>query len=447
MSPDEKRAGRGLALIFALRMLGLFLILPVFAVHAGGLPGGDNLALVGAVLGAYGLTQALFQIPFGMASDRFGRKRIIALGLLLFAVGSFLAAASDNLWLMLAGRALQGAGAISAAVTALAADLTREEHRTKIMAMIGASIGVVFALSLAAAPKLYDWLGMAGLFAATGVLALLAVVLLYRRVPNPPPVAAHAARGQLRDVLRQPELLRLNAGAFILHAIQMALFVVVPARLVSEAGLALGDHWQVYLPVVLVSFAAMVPVIIRAERRGRLKPAFVAAVGLVGLSQLLLALLPAGLWTLALALLVFFVGFNILEASLPSLISRIAPAVAKGAALGVHNTLQALGVFAGGALGGVAAGQFGAEAVFVAGIVLSLLWLLLALAMRPPVVLVRREWPLPAGAEPEAWRQRLLKLPGVCEASVHPERGVAYLRVSLEAWDETRARQLMGGGA
>jgi MFS family permease len=383
MSPEERRAGASLAAIFALRMLGLFLILPVFSVYAKTLPGGDNLALVGLALGAYGLTQAFFQIPYGIASDIWGRKRVIVIGLLVFALGSFVAAWAPDMTWIIVGRVLQGAGAISAAVTALAADLTREEHRTKVMAMIGSSIGLVFALSLVGAPILYGWIGMGGLFTLTGVLALAGIVTLLKAVPPAPP--AHGRQTlALRRVLTDPDLLRLNLGIGTLHMVQMAMFVVLPHALVNQGGLPAAAHWQVYLPAVLVSFAIMVPAIIAAERKDKMRPIFLAAVGLLVIVQGGLFFFHAGLWSLALWLLLFFVAFNVLEATLPSLVSRTAPPAAKGAALGVYNTTQAIGLFIGGAAGGYIAQNFGDNAVFAACTGLILIWLAVASSMNFP---------------------------------------------------------------
>jgi MFS family permease len=364
-------------------MLGLFLILPVFSVFAKDLPGGDNLALVGLALGIYGLTQALFQIPYGIASDLWGRKRVIVIGLLIFALGSFVAAWAPDLHWIIVGRVLQGAGAISAAVTALAADLTREEHRTKVMAMIGSSIGLVFALSLVGAPVLYGWIGMGGLFSMTGILALAAIVLLLKAVPPAPPPHGHE-KLPLRRVILDADLIRLNLGIFTLHVMQMAMFVVLPHALVDHGRLAAADHWMVYLPAVLASFAVMVPAIIAAERRDRMRPVFRGAVALLAVVQLGLLFFGSSLWTLALWLLLFFVAFNILEATLPSLVSRTAPPAAKGAALGVYNTTQALGLFVGGAVGGTVAQHFGDNAVFAACAGLAILWSGLAATMNFP---------------------------------------------------------------
>ena len=389
MSPAELRAGASLSGIFGLRMLGLFLILPVFAVHAPSLAGGENLVLVGMALGSYGLAQAILQIPFGMASDRLGRKPVIVAGLVIFAAGSFLAAASTDIWTAIAGRTLQGAGAISSVVVALAADLTREQHRAKVMAMIGGMIGFTFALSLVAAPALYQWIGMGGLFVATGVLSLAAVWVVCAVVPAVP-MRPHAlpVKGGLAAALA-PDLLRLNAGIFVLHLVQMAMFVVLPPMIV-DAGLPVASHWKLYLPVVLVSFAIMVPPILHADRRNRAKPVMLGAIALLAAVQLMLGVLGSGLAVLdgALAvlgvfLLAFFVAFNVLEALIPSLVTRIAPAQARGTAIGVYNTTQTLGLFFGGLGGGWLAKHWGAHTVFAVCGILSLVWLGLAAGMRP----------------------------------------------------------------
>ena len=387
MSRDEKRAGVSLASIFALRMLGLFLILPVFAIHAQTIPGGDDLTLVGVALGAYGLTQAMFQIPFGMAADSFGRKRVIVFGLLLFAIGSAVAALAGDIWWTIFGRVLQGAGAISAAVTALAADLTREQHRTKVMAMIGSSIGLVFALSLVAAPALYAAIGMSGIFWLTAILAVAAIGLVTHVVPPAPPLPP-GPKPAFRDVLLDTQLLRLNFGIFTLHMVQMAMFVVVPGLLIRYGDLPLASHWKIYLPAVLASFVLMVPAIIVAEKRNKVQAVFVTAIGLLLATLLGMWLGSTSFMVVAGGLLSFFVAFNILEAMLPSLISRVAPPNAKGAALGVYNTTQALGLFVGGAMGGWLVKNFDAGAVFGGAAAMVALWLLAAATM-PPVPLRR----------------------------------------------------------
>jgi len=381
MTRAELRAGASLAAVFGLRMLGLFFILPVFAVHAPNYAGGDNLTLVGMALGAYGLTQAILQIPFGAASDRWGRKPVIYVGLLIFAAGSLLAASAHDIWTAIAGRSLQGAGAISAVVMALAADLTRDAHRTKVMAMIGSTIGVSFALSLVAAPSLYRVVGMGGLFSLVAALSLAALWVVAAIVPDVP-VQAHAAPGSggLAAAFGA-ELLRLNFGIFTLHSAQMAMFVVLP-HMIVDAGLTLADHWKFYLPVVLASFALMVPPIIYADRRNRPKQVLIGAVLLLAGVQAALALLAPGVVWLGVLMFAFFVAFNVLEAMLPSLVSRVAPAQARGAAIGVYNTTQTLGLFCGGLAGGWIAGNFGAHALFGACTVLALAWLAVAAGMR-----------------------------------------------------------------
>jgi MFS family permease len=385
MHAPERRAAASLAGIFALRMLGLFLVLPVFALEAAKYPGGGDAAMVGLAMGIYGLTQGLLQIPFGVASDRFGRKRVIALGLLIFALGSFWAAAAPTLGWLLAGRALQGAGAVSAAVTALLADLTRDEVRTKAMAMVGGSIALMFALSLVAAPPLVAWVGLNGLFVLTGALALAGIAVLYWGTPPEPAMHTHQPRGRLAEVLRNPALLRLDLGVFILHAVQLAMWLAIPALLV-QAGLPKSAHWQVYLPAVLASFVVMGMTLFPLEARGRLRAVFLASIGLITLVQLGLLWTTGApsLWALAALLFAFFCGFNVLEASQPSLVSRLAPAHARGAALGVYNTLQSLGFFVGGAAGGWLVQRAGVSALFTACALAMGLWLVLAWPMKAP---------------------------------------------------------------
>ena len=397
MLPLERRATFSLASIFALRMLGLFLVLPVFALEARKFPGGDDVQLVGLAMGIYGLTQGVLQIPFGMASDRFGRKRVMVLGLLIFALGSMLAAWAPTLaWLVL-GRAVQGAGAISAAVTALIADQTRDIVRTKAMALVGASISLMFALSLVLSPLLNAQIGLHGLFFMTGVLASAGIAVVLWWVPPEPAVHAAPGREGLRQVLRDAALLRLDLGAFVLHAVQFAMWMALPAMLV-QAGLDKGEHWRMYLPAVLGSFFVMGATLFPMEKRGYFRAVFLSAIALIGLVQLGLlygATHPPSLAMLALLMFAFFCGFNVLEASQPSMASRLAPAHSRGAALGVYNTLQSLGFFAGGALGGWLIGHFGAGGLFAVCAALMALWLVVAWGMAPVAARLRA----PARAE------------------------------------------------
>ncbi|MDR0564569.1 MAG: MFS transporter [Azoarcus sp.] len=387
MNPAERRAGVSLAAIFALRMFGLFLILPVFAAHAHTLPGGDRASLAGLAIGAYGLTQAFLQIAFGVASDRFGRKPVILFGLALFVAGSAAAALATDIYDIIIGRSVQGAGAISAAVTALAADLTRDQHRTKIMAMIGSSIGLVFALSMVGGPLLYTAIGMSGIFWLTAALAIGAMALTVWVVPAAPQHQNVTQRpvGAIGRILRHGALMRLNFGVFALHFIQTAMWVTLPTALTQQSHLPVAAHWKVYLPAVLLSFTVMVPAVIAAERRGQFKPVFIGAVALLAFVQFGLHQWADNVWLTGLWLTFFFVAFNILEAMQPSLISRIVSPGIKGAALGVYNTLQSIGLFLGGAVGGWIVQHFGKTAIAGCCSALALLWLMLII-LRPLAV-------------------------------------------------------------
>lgn len=384
MLPDERRAALGLAAIFALRMLGLFIVLPVFAVAARDLTGGQDVAAIGLALGAYGLTQACLQLPFGILADHWGRKPVIACGLALFVAGSIVCALADSISAMTLGRMLQGSGAISAAITALVADLTRDSQRSKAMAMVGGSIALMFALSLAVAPVIFGWVGLGGLFWLTCALGLGAFWALFRLVPAAPPLPA-VVPGTFRQMLVEPRLIRLNLGVFILHAIQIAMWVAVPALLIQLAGLPLQQHWMIYVPAVVASFFVLWPAMMQAERHKRMAQVFAFAVVLIGLVQLGFVLLVGhgdlgqllAILLILLLIAVFFTGFNILEALQPSLISRIAPATGKARALGIYNTLQSLGLFVGGAMGGWLLQTGGYAAVFAGCGLLALVWLII----------------------------------------------------------------------
>jgi len=388
MTPTELRATVSLASIYGLRMLGMFLLLPIFAIYAEKLEGGSNHTLIGVALGAYGLMQVLLQLPFGIASDKYGRKKVIYIGLILFAIGSVVAAVSHDIVMVIVGRSIQGAGAISAVVTALVADSTREEHRTKAMAMIGATIGLTFAVSLVAGPLFNQWIGVPGIFWMMGVLSILAIGVVKYAVPDPLHSQFHsdaqAAPGKIKDVLRNTQLLRLNFGTFCLHGAQMAMFIVVPFALKETSGMNENQHWKIYLPVLLASFALMIPAIIYAEKRAKLKPVFIGAVALMLVAQIAFAFNIHVFWGIVASLFVYFVAFNILEASLPSLISKMAPAAYKGTAMGVHNTAQSFGMFLGAVMGGYLSHKIGYSAVFVFCAVLMGVWLLLVFGMKTP---------------------------------------------------------------
>ena len=381
MPAHERKAAISLASIYGLRMLGMFLLLPIFAIYAETLKGGENHTLIGLAMGAYGIMQVLMQLPFGIASDKFGRKPTIYIGLLLFIIGSIIAAMAGDIITMIVGRSIQGAGAISAVVTALVADLTSDEHRTKAMAMIGATIGVTFAISLVLGPLLSTWIGVSGIFWMTAILCVLAALVVKYIVPDPQKMAV-ASTVTIKDVLKNTQLLRLNFGSFALHAAQIAMFMVVPFALQNAGHMPQNQHWKVYLPVLLLSFALMIPAIIVGEKRGKLKQIMVGAVGLMLVAQLMLMSYINSFWGVVVSLLVYFVAFNILEASLPSLVSKIAPPAAKGMAMGVHNTAQSLGMALGAVVAGYLSQHYGQSSVFMFCAVLIALWLLFSFGMQ-----------------------------------------------------------------
>lgn len=384
MTSREKKSSITLASIFALRMLGLFVILPVFAVYAHDLPGGDDVFMVGLTLGIYGLAQGMLQIPLGAASDRFGRKPVIIAGLVVFAAGSLIAASADTIWGIFLGRAVQGAGAISAAVTAFISDSVRHAVITRAMAMVGASIGLTFALSMVIAPPLARLWGLTGIFLLTGVLALAAVFVVRFIVPEAPGRHHEPEPDKTwREIALEPQLLRLNIGIFVLHAALMAVFVVIPTRL-TEMGLPSEHHWWVYLPAVLAGFVVMAPLVIIGERRNAVVRIMRWVLGFFCAAFVLFAYLMHSIWEISFLLGLFFSGFNVLEATLPSLISRLAPPRDKGLALGIYNTTQNFGLFAGGALGGWIAHHWSAEAVFFTCAFAMLLWLASAIGMKEP---------------------------------------------------------------
>ncbi|AHE99217.1 MFS transporter [Thioalkalivibrio paradoxus] len=450
MTSLELRATSGLAAIYAVRMAGLFMVLPVFMLYADVLPAATPF-LMGLALGIYGLTQAMLQIPFGMLSDRVGRKPLIALGLALFIAGSVIAALAESVYGIILGRALQGAGAVAAAVLALTADLIAEERRTRALAVIGLTIGVTFTASMVLGPLVDRWFGLAGIFWLTALLGLLALLLLFVWVPQPAHSRPHPDMvpmpGGLRSVLRDPELLRLNAGIFVLHLTLAANFLVLPLTLVNRLGLEPAQHYLVYLPVLLLGFALMIPAVIRAERQRALKPALVGAIVVLIAVQVLLPF-SAHWVTLGLALVLFFAAFNLLEAALPSLVAKTAPVAAKGTAMGVFSSCQFLGIFAGGLLGGVLLSHGGSAAVFGLGLAGALLWLWAAVTMAPPSHLANRAY-----AFPDAWKQasaqlnaRLAELAGVAEVRVSASEAAVYLKVDPGRFDETALRDLFRSG-
>jgi MFS family permease len=446
MERQEFRAAGSLAAVFSVRLLGLFMIYPVFAAYAQHLAG-SNPYLVGEALGIYGLTQGLLQIPFGLLSDKLGRKPMIALGLILFAIGSAVAAVSTSIGGVIVGRALQGAGAVGSVILALVADLTREENRTKAMAVIGISIGASFMVALVAGPIAETFIGVDGIFWLMVGLAIAGIAITQFVVPKPRRVSVHrdaeTVPGLIGSVLRNKELLRLNFGIFALHAMLTASFLVVPGLLRDTLQLPNGKDWMVYLPVLLVSIAVMAPAIIVAEKYRRMKGVFVASVAALVASQAMLIFGAHNLYVLLAALIVFFSGFNVLEASLPSLITKVAPPDAKGTAMGLYSSLQFLGIFAGGAAGGWANQSGGGAGVFALTLALALLWLIAAATMAQPSYLTTRLIPLGGQvADAESLAARLRQVPGVAEAVVIAEEKLVYLKVDSKLFDAAMAQSV-----
>ena len=443
MNSIERRAAISLALIYSTRMLGLFMILPVFVLYA------ETLAditpfLIGVAIGIYGLTQAIFQIPFGIWSDRIGRKPVIIFGLLLFALGSLIAALAVSIEWIIVGRAIQGTGAIAAAVMALAADLTREQHRTKVMAIIGASIGLSFMLALIMGPLLQAWFGVPGIFWLTAVLALFGILIVLFLVPNVqlPKIQSELSVGRrgLAMAINNSQLLRLDFGVFTLHMVLTAVFVVVPSLLKERFGLEMADHWQVYLAVMLVSIVLLIPSIVISEKKKKTKVALLGAILLCILSQLGLLQADLSFWSFMLAMVVFFWGFNLLEATLPSLVSKTCNPGNKGAAMGVFSSSQFLGAFAGGSASGVILQRYDASGVFLFAAIMLTLWFLVAFSMRKPDHRPGYSFSVGVMGTQQAVEvaQQLQDFEGVLDAAVIAEQGVAYLRIDKQRFIEQK---------
>lgn len=438
MTAYERRTTLALASILSMRMLGLFMILPVFALYAQKLPHTTPL-LIGIAIGIYGLTQALLQIPFGMLSDKWGRKPMIIIGLLLFALGSVIAATATSITGIIIGRALQGCGAIAAVVLALTADLIREEHRLKTMALLGMTIGLSFVVALIIGPWLNQWLGVPGLFWLTAVFAGISLIVLLTLVPQPITLRIHKDSEpnikQLKQLLKNPQLLRLDIGILLLHMILTALFVVLPLSLQTQ--LESSYHSYLYLVVLVLAIITIIPLIIIGEKYRHLKALFVGAVTLLGVSQLGLIYGHQSLMSIGVLLFLFFTAFNVLEASLPSLMSKLAPLESKGTAMGIYASAQFFGAFLGGVSGGWLHHYYGIEAVFSFAVGLSLIWLALAITMKNPPYLSSQL--LSVGAIDTTRANQLIhcltQVPGVAEVVIFIEEEVAYLKVDRRILD------------
>ena len=387
MSPLEIKSSVLLASIYSLRMLGIFLILPIFAIYASDLSDKPTEFQIGLAFGIYGLTQAILQVPFGMTSDRLGRKPVIYFGLLLFIIGSFIAGISEQIEGVIIGRAIQGSGAISAVLTAFLSDLTSDKSRTKGMAIIGASIGLTFALSLVISPILNELIGVPGIFLLMGILAFIAlgVVKFFIDEPVDKKKIDSESANDIKSILKNFDLNRLNFGIFTLHASQISMFMAIPFYLINQGETPLNQHWSIYLPVLVVSLIFIVPMIIFSEKKNKVKEFFMFSIALLFVTQFLFIYCSNGIVGIVMALTFYFIGFNYLEASLPSLVSKLAPIQRRGLALGVYNTSQSLGIFVGGSFGGLIANFYGYQGTFLFCSLLIMIWFILSISMKTPI--------------------------------------------------------------
>jgi MFS family permease len=427
-------------------MLGMFMVLPVLTTYGMKLSGASE-TLIGIAIGIYGLAQAIFQIPFGLLSDRVGRKPLIVFGLVIFCIGSIVAASTESIWGVIIGRALQGSGAIAAAVMALLSDLTREQNRTKAMAFIGISFGITFAIAMVLGPIITHAWGLHALFWAIAVLTIFGIIITVAVVPSP---ATHIlnressmVKGSFGKVLSNAKLLKLNFGILCLHVLLMSSFVVLP-QVMEHAGFPPSEHWRVYLVTMLTSFVAVIPVIIYAEKKRHMKQVFMGCVAVLLLAEIVLWAAGLHLWAVIAGIQLFFLAFNVMEAILPSLISKESPAGYKGTAMGLYSTSQFIGVAIGGSLGGYVYGQAGAGAVFLVCAAIAVIWLLVSSTMtEPPYVSSLRITLSELAVKDSALQARILAQPGVAEAVVVPEEFSAYVKVDTKQTNRKALEQLV----
>ncbi|MDA0911100.1 MAG: MFS transporter [Proteobacteria bacterium] len=448
MLKSEKKSTLSIASIYAFRMLGLFIILPIFSLYADKIIDATP-TLIGVALGIYGLTQALLQIVLGVLSDKYGRKPVILFGLIVFIIGSVIAAMSHTIYGIIIGRALQGAGAIGSTLTALVADTTKEENRMKAMSVIGMTIGLSFIGAMVLGPILNTWIGLSGIFWLTAFLGAIGIVILIYGVPTPTKIIFHKGSettpSQIKSVLKRSELLRLNYGIFSLHAMLTALFLAIPVILIDYIGVSIDKQWIIYLPVLFISFFLMVPFIIIAETKNLMKPVFVGAIIILTAMQFLLYEFDHHVIVMSLLLVLYFASFTLLEAALPSLISKMAPISSKGTAMGVYSSAQFFGIFFGGVLGGVIMHHFGIQGIFIFNGLLGVLWIVIAITMQKPKQLSSKLYSMSKTQhiDAKALQQSILNLPGVEEAMVCLEEGAAYLKVDKKVFNEATLKSVL----
>lgn len=446
MTPEERKATWGLGTVFSLRMLGMFMVLPVLTTYGMSLAGASE-TLIGIAIGIYGLSQAIFQIPFGLLSDHIGRKPLIVSGLLIFILGSIIAAVTHSIWGVILGRALQGAGAIAAAVMALLSDLTREQNRTKAMAFIGISFGITFAIAMVAGPIITHAIGLSGLFGMIALLALLGIVITLWLIPTPHSHRlnrdSNIVRGEISKVLTNHKLLKLNFGIMCVHILLMSSFVAFPP-LMEQAGLIRNEQWKVYLFTMLIAFVCVIPFIIYAEKQRKMKQVFQACIILMIAAEIILWYSGFNLWGIILGIQIFFISFNVMEALLPSLISKEAPAGYKGTAMGIYSTSQFLGVAIGGSLGGYLYSQDGASTVFAGCALIAFIWFLVSFTMKEPPYVSNLRIVLPQEiTDLNALSHTLKQHNGIADVVIIADELTAYVKIDSKITNRTNIEQLI----
>jgi MFS family permease len=436
-----------IATIFSFRLMGLFLLIPVFSVYAAKL-NGATATLVGFALGGYGLAQGLLQIPFGMLSDKFGRKPILLFGLLLFIIGSLIGALADSIYGMILARTIQGAGAIGSVLIALLADLTPDTQRTRAMAVVGISIGVSFSLAMVISPIITSFYGLAGIFWLTIIMAIFGILLICLVIPNPKKIVFHEDTetnlSLIKPVLKNIHLLKLNFGIFTQHFILTSTFFAIPMLLNDQIQLGhLSQQWHFYLPLMMFSFILMVPFIILSEKKHYLKIVFIVSVLFTSITQGLLALTCQDWYSLCILMFVYFIAFNILEASLPSIVSKQASRKNKGTAMGIYSTSQFLGIFLGGALAGILYQWHGHQAIFTINMLIGIIWLSVSFFMNPNVyrstIIINYDNSIENLHDLHA---QLLLLPGIQEAKLVDNEHALHLLVDNESYTPGSAEKL-----
>ena len=443
MNALERRSTFALSSIFALRMLGLFMIIPVFSV-AGQSYQGATPALIGLAVGVYGLTQAILQIPFSLLADRFSRKPLVIIGLLLFALGGAVAAMSESIYGVIIGRAIAGGGAVSAVVMALLADVTREEQRSKAMAVMGMSIGVSFMVAFSLGPWLTSLVGISGLFWVTTVMGLAAISMLL----FVPKVTRHHKNyqqgyaAQLKQVLKMGDLNRLHVSIFALHLLLTAMFVYMPSQLIQFAGIPLSSHGLVYLPLLIISLFFAFPSIILAEKYRKMRGIFLTAIAGIVLGLLVLIFGYESKYVLLAGLGLFFIAFNVMEALLPSWLSKSAPIQSKATAMGVNSSSQFLGAFFGGMIGGQLLLLNNTSLGWSILAAIAVVWLLISFGLAQPRYLSSLVLPLPETKQTDEWTSQLLAIRGIEEVVVMSDQQFAYVKIDKQLIDEAARQDL-----